>query len=367
MNSNPKKICLVVSSLGKGGAQRVAAMQSEMLSELGHDVHIVTVFPDIFYHYKGTLFNLGLYKSDNNSILNRIKRLLKFRNYLKNQKFDVIIDHRSRVQWYREFLITKFLYNKPTVYVIHSYEKSIMFTKYDRLNKYLYKDQIMVGVSETISEYYKNYFQLNRVYSITNAIDFNDLNINSNEIIDDEILNKPYVMYYGRLDNHSKNLNLLLEAYHKSKLIKENIKLLILGSGPDEVELKKRANDLGIQNSVTFKPQLKNPFPYVKASIFTVLTSAFEGFPLVLLESLSIGTPVVSVDCNSGPDEIITHKYNGLLVENFNAEALANAMNSYIFDQELYDFCKSNVVDSVQKYSTNEIAKKWQTLINSIE
>jgi glycosyltransferase involved in cell wall biosynthesis len=59
----------------------------------------------------------------------------------------------------------------------------------------------------------------------------------------------------------------------------------------------------------------------VQNARFTVLTSHYEGFPMSMVESLALGTPVVTVDCNSGPREIVIDEYNGLLVENYNVKA----------------------------------------------
>jgi glycosyltransferase involved in cell wall biosynthesis len=59
-----------------------------------------------------------------------------------------------------------------------------------------------------------------------------------------------------------------------------------------------------------------------------------------IVESLALGTPVVAVDCNSGPREIVIDEYNGLLVENYNVKNLAAAFNRMIVDRELYNICK---------------------------
>lgn len=366
MQSNNKKICLVVSSLGKGGAQHAAALQSTVLANLGHDVHIVTIFNEVSYAYSGTLFNLGHYKSATDSVFNRISRLIKFSKYLKRHNFDVIIDHRSRVQSYREFIISKFIYQVLTVYVIHSFEKKIMFPKQDWLSKFLYKNQVMVGVSKGITAHFKMLYKLRNISTIHNAFNFQDIQNRALEIVEDQFLQDAYIIYFGRLDMSSKNLILLIDAYKASKLVDMNIKLLLLGSGADKSMLVSHVARLKLQDYVVFKPQTNNPYPYVKHAKFTVLSSHYEGFPLVLPESLCLGTPVISVDCKSGPNEIIQHKHNGLLVPNYHVNALANAMNSFIFDEALYVTCKKNAAKSVESFAMEQIAKRWEHLLNRI-
>ena len=131
--------------------------------------------------------------------------------------------------------------------------------------------------------------------------------------------------------------------------------------------LKRKVKELEIFEYVEFKPFDEKPYQIIKQAHFVCLTSRFEGFPRVLIESLSVGTPVISVDCKSGPNEIVQSGYNGLLVENNNSKELSEAMNSFIFDKALYNRCKSNTIKSVEKYNFDVIAKEWQKLLNSIE
>jgi glycosyltransferase involved in cell wall biosynthesis len=121
---------------------------------------------------------------------------------------------------------------------------------------------------------------------------------------------------------------------------------------------------MNLSTSVKQIPYQKHPFDYVKNAKFTLLTSHYEGFPMAIIESLALGTPVVSVNCNSGPAEVIQNEYNGLLVENYNPNALVIAMERLIIDEDLYHICKANAIKSVQHLSVENISKQWNQILN---
>ncbi len=129
--------------------------------------------------------------------------------------------------------------------------------------------------------------------------------------------------------------------------------------------LQKIVRRKGMVDDVIFLPFENNPYKYIRKAKYVVLTSHYEGFPMVIPESLICGTPVISVDCNSGPKEIIDHKVNGLLVENYNVLAFTEAMNSFIFDEALYKRCKQNAEKSAQHLSIDCIGMQWQKLLEN--
>ena len=129
--------------------------------------------------------------------------------------------------------------------------------------------------------------------TINNLIDYERILKLSEKKVDVKRTTKKIFMFVGRLDESSKRLTLLLEVAKKCK--EENIKALfwIVGSGPDEKMYKDIVKNNNLDN-VIFYGAKKNPYPYMKACDYLILTSRYEGFPVVYNEAIILEKPVIT-------------------------------------------------------------------------
>ena len=161
------------------------------------------------------------------------------------------------------------------------------------------------------------------------------------------------------VEDNNKQFDKMIEAYSLSILPKKNIKLVLIGDGPQKIKLEKWVIEKKLSENVIFLGFLNNPFQYLRKSMFTLLTSKNEGLPNLITESLACGTPVVAFDCQSGPSELINNRQNGLLVENQDFDKFRIAMNEMVENTTLYQYCKSNAFESVQQFAIEKIGKQW--------
>ena len=114
---------------------------------------------------------------------------------------------------------------------------------------------------------------------------------------------RPIIVSAGRLAPQ-KNFPLLIESFAAVRR-QFDVRLVILGEGPERPALESLIRRHGVEHCVALPGFVPNPYACMaRASVF-VLSSDYEGLPTVLVESLALGTPVIATDCKSGPREIL--------------------------------------------------------------
>jgi glycosyltransferase involved in cell wall biosynthesis len=171
----------------------------------------------------------------------------------------------------------------------------------------------------------------------------------------------PIILNVGRLDPQ-KNLQLLLRAH--AQLISEGIehKLFIIGKGSELESLKSLVKKLKIDETVIFKGFLENPYPWIKIADALILSSNFEGLGMVLLEAMTLGTPVISTDCPSGPSEILKGGSAGILVPKNDFMSLAKAIKQILTNPQSADYFKTAGLERAKLFDVKFLIPEIETL-----
>lgn len=219
-----------------------------------------------------------------------------------------------------------------------------------------------VAVSHYIESQVLKRYQFTDTVTIPNAFDENWPD-HGNSPLPESLTTRKYILWYGRMVDEIKDITFLLNAFEASRLWEKGFDLVLMGEGPDKTSLQQKALALRSSEYIQFLPYTSPPDAIIRQAYFVVLCSVFEGFPMVLIEALSLGVPVVSLDIVSGPSEVIKHGVNGMLIKERNIEKFAKALTEMWTNENLYRTCRENAKASVQPFSMTEIAKLWKNLL----
>lgn len=175
------------------------------------------------------------------------------------------------------------------------------------------------------------------------------------------------VIAVGRLD-YQKGFDRLIEAWERIQHTGEwaDWRLDIFGQGEWQEMLQQMIDEKGLQDTVRInKPTKQIGEEYVKSSLL-VMSSHYEGFPMVMIEAMACGLPVVSFDYKCGPKDIIQHGINGLRVPDGDIQALANAMMEVMTDEAYRKMLSQNAREVVHTYSEEAVMEQWIRLFTSI-
>lgn len=224
------------------------------------------------------------------------------------------------------------------------------------LTKILYKriDQV-VTLTQSDMKPYKEFH--NNVVQINNISPFDS----ENSDIDYSIESRTIVSI-GRL-TFQKNFESLLEAWKIVSVQAPNWSLTIYGIGENQKLLENIIIEDKIDN-VYLKGQTSDVESVYESAAFYVMSSRFEGLPMVLIEAQSHALPIISYDCPHGPSEVILNDENGYLVQNQNPKSLAEAMLKLISSDNLRLKFSKNAYQNAKRYSKVEILKEWSKVFN---
>ena len=300
-----KKLGIIIPSLSDGGAEKVAANLSIIYKELGYKVYFILYENRVSFEYEGEIINLNIQKKVGvGKIFNDFEIYSKIKKIKKEYKFDAVISHLPKTDLIN--CLTK--QNEKVITTIHNNIDMDYPSYMKKFLKYIIKkSDLIVSVSKVGREYLIDNYNATNIKTIYNPQLLKDIRERAEDEITEvskDILNSEIIINVGRL-NVQKGQWHLIRAFSEVLKSKPNVKLLIIGRGELEIKLKLLVKGLGILNSVIFTGFNENPYKFLKAADLYVSTSIHEGLPMTYIEAMSLGIPIISTDCISGPREII--------------------------------------------------------------
>ena len=238
-------------------------------------------------------------------------------------------------------------------------------TSYSMRYNYRQSDVYLV-----LSESYRNIFQ-----DFTRLRETPKLRVMVNPITLDKVdftykaaEKKKEILYVGRLDAVQKCVHRVLDTWAFLESRHPDWKLTIVGDGPDRQNLEAQVASIGLER-VSFEG-FQKPLPYYQRASILVLTSDFEGFPLVLAEAMSCGVVPVVYDSFAAVRDIIDTGKDGIIVpkedNGFSVEAMAKGIGQVIEDCETTRLMARAAIAKSKNYSIEAIYENWMGLFQEL-
>lgn len=397
-----KKIAFIIPDLYSRGMPRVLENLENALSENEYDKYIILLKKKpIKFNVQGKMIEI---EKEGGNILSKIyifiKRLIKIYYINKKYRFDYTISFGMTANIitiltskYGKVIITEHNVKSIENSIGKGIQKLIYNKTYNFFMKKLYnKANVIVVVSKYIGlDLIKNYgIKKEKIYTIYNGVNNKAINNLMYENLSEEekkIFKNPVIINVGALSQQKGQWHLIKIMPELKKKI-SNIQLVILGDGIYHEKLLNLIKNLKLEDCVHLLGVKNNPYKYMYNAKIFVLSSLYEGFPNVLVEAMSIGLPIVSVDCKSGPKELLNRDINvdvvnkyiladyGILVPDLkknknicleNEKILIQAILKIMTDSNLREYYRQKSKQRIKCFTLEKMARQYINILKILE
>ena len=363
-------ILIFIHSLSSGGAERVTANLANYWAEKDWDITIVTLTGDEsdFYQLHPRIKRIALnLDADNQGLLSAIKhnyqRVRALRKVLKQQQPDVALAMMTTANILLA-LAAKGI-GIPVVGSERTYPPMMpLGTVREWLRQHIYGQlDMLVALTKESAEWLKANTKIQKIEIIPNPIAYpihSQLPVIKPIFLDNSL----NLIAVGRLGNE-KGFDRLIQAFSALAPRFPEWNLIILGEGDCRQSLEQQIAELGLEQRVSMPGVVGNLGDWYAGADLYVMTSLFEGFPNALAEAMSYGLPAVSVDCDTGPRDIIRHQVDGLLVPQNDHHALVETLKMLMGDKMLRQQYAERSVEIRERLSIENISSLWEGVFES--
>ena len=178
--------------------------------------------------------------------------------------------------------------------------------------------------------------------------------------------NKLKILNIGRLTDQKDHLTLLRSVKILKNKYNLNFILLIISSGQNEKKIKKFIIKNNLNNEVKVIKFQKNPYRFIKHCNLFVLSSLYEGLPNVLLEALTLKKFVISSNCPTGPNEILSYGRGGFLFKIRDHESLAKKMVFYFNNKKILNKKINFAYKNLNRFDYNKSLEKYYAEVTNL-
>lgn len=386
------KICFITNELfSLGGAQRVLSVLANNLVQ-EYEVHIAwtskdsTIDREVYnLNHKIKLYNnRNLYsKKPINKFLRGVNKVTgifnkeifesifkeiaypkklqeEYINYINNNQYDLVIGVGGYFSLILGIISDKinaktigWQHNSYQAYLKNRYRyywnEDILFEKYiPKLDRYI-----------VLNNRDKEMFKKEK--NIECQVIYNPRSFNSKE---KSKVNKKQFLAAGRF-NYQKGFDLLIESFNTFSKRNDEWKLVIVGDGKEKFKLLKKVNKYKLGDRIIFESFTNNIKEYFLNSSVLLLPSRWEGMPMIVLESLEMGVPVISYDITA-VEPLITNGKEGIIVKGFDKDEFSIAMENMVSSPNLIEDMSKECRIKAREFDVENIRDKWIELIDEL-